>query len=40
MDASEKIAEKYLNGLAMGAVAYEPDGNIPPDFSVDGRIGV
>jgi len=24
----------------MGAVAYEPDGNIPPDFSVDGRIGV
>lgn len=40
MDASERLAEKYLLGLGLGAVVYEPNGNIPPDFSVNGRIGV
>lgn len=40
MDASERLADKYLRGLKLGEVAYEPDGNVPPDFSVGGRIGV
>lgn len=29
-----------MTSLGMGAVYYEPDGNIPPDFTVDGRIAV
>lgn len=40
MDASEKLAEKYLLELGLGEVLYEPNGNIPPDFSVSGRVGV
>jgi len=36
----ERIAEKYLKSLDIGDVAYEPDGKIPPDFLVDGRIAV
>lgn len=40
MKYEETIAQKYLEGLNIGAVKYEPDGNIPPDFSVAGRIGV
>jgi hypothetical protein len=40
MDRSERLAEKYLTGVGLGAVVFEPDGNIPPDFVVDGRIGV
>jgi hypothetical protein len=40
MDASERLAEKYLQGLGLGAVVYEPDGNVPPDFSVGSRIAV
>jgi hypothetical protein len=34
----EEIAEKYLR--TCGATVFEPDGNIPPDFSVNGNIGV
>lgn len=40
MDASERLALQYLESLAIGPVEYEPDGNIPPDFLVDGRIAV
>jgi hypothetical protein len=40
MKYEETIAQKYLEGLNIGAVKYEPNGNIPPDFSVAGRIGV
>jgi hypothetical protein len=40
MDASERLAEQYLLNLGVGAVLFEPDGNIPPDFSVGGHIGV
>ncbi|MDO9271654.1 MAG: hypothetical protein Q7T94_01375 [Rugosibacter sp.] len=40
MDDSERLAEKYLLALNCGEVVFEPDGNIPPDFSVDARIGV
>lgn len=40
MDESEKLVEKYLIALGRGAVVFEPDGNIPPDFSLDGSIGI
>jgi hypothetical protein len=40
MDASERLADQYLRSLGIGIVEYEPDGNIPPDFCIDGRIAV
>jgi hypothetical protein len=40
MDTSEALAERYLKSLHLGSVVYEPDGNIPPDFTVDGHIAV
>lgn len=40
MDDSERLADQYLRSLGLGEVVYEPDGNIPPDFCVGGRIGV
>jgi hypothetical protein len=39
MDGSEELASAYLKRLGLGGVAYEPDGQIPPDFVV-GDIGV
>lgn len=39
MNQDEKIAEAYLKNSNTNVV-YEPDGNIPPDFSVNGNIGV
>ncbi len=40
MDESERIAERYLKSAGFGEVKYEPDGNVPPDFLVDGRIAI
>ncbi len=40
MDASEALVETHLRSLGLGAVVFEPDGNIPPDFLIDGRIAV
>jgi hypothetical protein len=40
MNASERLALAYLHGLDLGPVEFEPDGNIPPDFVVGGRIAV
>lgn len=40
MDSSEALVETYLKGLGYTNVQYEPDGNVPPDFLVDGRIAV
>lgn len=40
MDSSERLAEAYLKGLGLGEVVYEPDGNVPPDFLIGGRIAV
>lgn len=39
-DRTEQLTSQYLNGLGIGPVVYEPDGNVPPDFSVAGVIGV
>ena len=40
MKAEEQTAEDYLQGLGIGSVKFEPDGNIPPDFSVGSSTGV
>jgi hypothetical protein len=40
MDGSEKSALVYLSSLGQSPIVYEPDGNIPPDFLVNGRIAV
>jgi len=40
IDASERIVAKYLTHCGFSRVEYEPDGNVPPDFLVDGRIAV
>ena len=40
MDSSERIAYQYLSHQGFSDVAYEPDGNVPPDFLLNGRIAV
>lgn len=40
MDASEKIVANFLAHRGYIDVVYEPDGGVPPDFLVDGRIAV
>lgn len=40
MNCDEKIAERYLRSLGYTDVAYEPDGNIPPDFLLNGVTAV
>lgn len=40
MDAAERVAEVYLGTLGAGDVVHEPDGNVPPDFVLGGRIAV
>jgi len=32
MKEEEQIAKDYLEGLGIGNVIFEPDGNIPPDL--------
>ena len=40
MDGTEQLAGEYLANQRIGDVVYEPDGNVPPDFLVGGRIAV
>jgi len=40
MKADEDIVDSYLKSLDLGEVVYEPDGTVPPDFLIDGRIAV
>ena len=40
MDDSERTVLEYLQNQDLGDVVYEPDGNVPPDFLVNGRIAV
>jgi hypothetical protein len=40
MDDSERTIFEYLQNQDLGPVVYEPDGNVPPDFLVNGRIAV
>lgn len=36
----ERIAGEFLESLQLGGVEHEPDGNVTPDFLLDGRIAV
>jgi hypothetical protein len=40
MDISEELVNKYLVHLEFKSIVHEPDGNIPPDFLVAGRIAI
>jgi hypothetical protein len=40
MKREEFIIKQYLEHKGFQDIKYEPDGNIPPDFLVDGRIAV
>jgi len=40
MDASEAIVEEYLRAQGFTDVVHEPDGNVPPDFLLNGHIAV
>jgi hypothetical protein len=40
MDATEKLALAHLKSRGFANIVYEPDGNVPPDFLVDGEIAV
>jgi len=40
VDPSEALADAYLRHCGYTDVKYEPDGNMPPDFLVNGRIAI
>lgn len=40
MDGSERLINDFLGHRGYKDIKYEPDGNIPPDFLVDGHIAV
>lgn len=40
MDSSEVTIQKLLAHMGFTDIVYEPDGNIPPDFVVNGEIAV
>jgi len=40
MDETEAIVDRYLRVQDYQDVVYEPDGNVPPDFLVDGTIAI
>ena len=40
MDETEKSVNAFLARSGHTNVVYEPDGNVPPDFLIDGRVAV
>ena len=40
MDDSEHAASEYLRSYGFEDFVYEPDGKVPPDFLINGRIAV
>ena len=40
MDRTEAIVQKALQHMGFSNIVYEPNGNIPPDFLVNGQIAV
>ncbi|HPB04008.1 MAG TPA: hypothetical protein PLH00_04100 [Bacteroidaceae bacterium] len=40
MNKDEKIALQYLESLGFENIVHEPDGNIPPDFLINNKIGI
>jgi len=39
-DSTEELVCEYLNHCGFTDVVYEPDGNVPPDFLVNGKIAI
>jgi len=39
-DAAEQAALRFLESTCLGTIVQEPDGNVPPDFVIDGRVAV
>lgn len=40
LDATEKLVEQHLAHRGYKDIVYEPDGNVPPDFLLDGTIAI
>ena len=40
MDSSEQLVQQHLAHRSYKSIVYEPDGNVPPDFLVDGTIAI
>lgn len=40
MDSTERQVEAYLKSIGYTEIRYEPDGNHPPDFLVNGRLAI
>lgn len=40
MDAAEQCVERFLKWKGYTNVVFEPDGNIPPDFLINGKVAV
>lgn len=40
MDAAEKIVNRLLTDMGFKRIEFEPDGNIPPDFVIDGKVAI
>ena len=40
MKKEERIALSYLNSCGYIDIEHEPDGNIPPDFALNKKIGI
>lgn len=40
MNSEEIVAERYLRSIQTGNIRYEPDGNVPPDFSIGNTVAV
>jgi hypothetical protein len=40
MNSEEKIAYDYLQSEGYKLINYEPNGNVPPDFLIDGNIAI
>ena len=40
MKQEEKWVEEYLTHRGFRDIVYEPDGNVPPDFLIDGKIAI
>lgn len=40
MDSAEEVVNRVLSNMGFGSIAFEPDGKIPPDFVIEGRIAV
>jgi len=40
MKPEEHLADKFLTNLGIGTPIYEPDGNVPPDFTFENQVGI